>query len=291
MPKNTKKLILVTGATGHQGGAVLKQLQKKGFPVRILTRDPTKPEARKLVGSGTEISKGDLNDQATLTRALDGVHGVFSVQAADFADVENEVRQGINLAAAASRSRISHLVYSSAAGADKKTGVPHFDSKFRVEEHIRGTGMPYTILRPAFFMENWIGMRDQLEQGVIAFPMRPETRLQMVAVDDIGGVVVTAFERPGIWQGRTVELAGDEMSLHDLAETFSRVMGRRVEYQQVPWDKFEQQAGRELTLMFRWLEEVGLHVDIDAVRQDYPDLMTFERWLHSHFLGSRIAAT
>jgi uncharacterized protein YbjT (DUF2867 family) len=291
MPKNTKRLILVTGATGHQGGAVLKQLQKKGFPVRILTRDPTKPEARKLVGSGTEVSKGDLDDQATLTRALDGVYGVYSVQAANFADPESEVRQGINLAAAAARSRISHLVYSSAVGADKKTGVPHFESKFRIEEHIRGTGTPYTILRPAFFMENWMGMKDQLDKGVIAFPMRPETRLQMIAVADIGGVAVTAFERPGLWHGRAVELAGDEMSFHELAETFSRVLGHPVEYQQVPWDQFEQQAGHEITVMFRWMEDVGFHIDIAALRQEYPDLMTFERWLHSHFLGSRIATT
>src|SRR6266511_2913316 len=129
MPKNSNRLILVTGATGHQGGAVLKHLRKKGFPVRILTRDPDKPEARKLVGSGTEVVRGDLNDQGTLTRALEGVYGVYSVQAANFGDIENEVRQGINLADAAARSRINHLVYSSVASAHKNTGIPHFDSK------------------------------------------------------------------------------------------------------------------------------------------------------------------
>jgi len=133
-----------------------------------LTRDPDKPEARKLVGSGTEVVRGDLNDQGTLTRALEGVYGVYSVQAANFADIENEVRQGINLADAAARSRINHLVYSSVASAHKNTGIPHFDSKFRVEEQIRGAGIPHTILRPAFFLENWITMKDDLEKGVIA---------------------------------------------------------------------------------------------------------------------------
>src|SRR5438477_6046704 len=117
MPKNTGRLILVTGATGHQGGAVLRRLRKRGFPVRILTRDPNKPAARELVGSGAEVIRGDLDDKATVTRALEGVHGVYSVQAGG--DVESEIRQGINLADAANRSRISHLVYSSVASADK----------------------------------------------------------------------------------------------------------------------------------------------------------------------------
>jgi uncharacterized protein YbjT (DUF2867 family) len=283
MPKKASRLILVTGATGHQGGAVLRHLRKKGFSVRALTRDPDKPEARSLVGSGTEVVRGDLNDPATLTRALDSVYGVFSMQAVNFADLESEVRQGTNLATAASRSSVSHFIYSSAVGADKNTGLPHFDSKFRIEEHIRSSGIPYTILRPGFFMENWLGMKDQLEKGVIAYPMRPETQMPMIAVDDIGAITTIAFEHPGHWKGRAFEMAGDERTLQDIAEVFSRVMGHRVEYRQVPWDEYERQAGRELTLMYRWLESAGLHIDITAVRQEYPNVMTFERWLHTQF--------
>jgi uncharacterized protein YbjT (DUF2867 family) len=118
---------------------------------------------------------------------------------------------------------------------------------------------------------------------VIALPMRPQTRLPMIAVDDIGAFAALAFEHPGHWKGRALELAGDEMSLQELAEVFTRELGHRVEYRQVPWDQFEQQAGRELTVMYRWLDEVGIRIDISAVRMEYRNLMTFERWLHTQF--------
>ena len=282
MAKKVKKsTILVTGATGQQGGAAVRRLQEKGLSVRALTRDPEKPQARTLVGHGTEVIRGDLNDQASLTRAVDGVDGVYSVQAGD--GLEAEVRQGINLADAAKRSRINLFVYSSVVAADQKTGIPSFESKFQIEEHIRGTGMTYTILRPAFFMENWLRMRDQIEQGTLAMPLKPETRLQLIAVDDIGEFVALAFQRPGHWKGRTIEVAGDELSMAEVAQGFSRMAGREVRYQQVPWDQFEQSAGPDLTRMFHWLEDVGTHVDIGSVRQEHTNLMSFDRWLNARW--------
>ncbi len=280
MPKNNDKLILVTGATGHQGGAAFRHLRQKGFPVRALTRDPDKPNARALIGHGVEVLRGDLDDTASLTRALDGVYGVYSVQNSR-AGAEAEIRQGINLADAAKKARISHFVYSSVGSADQNTGIPHFDSKFRIEEHIRGTGLPYTIFRPVFFMENWLLMKGSIEDGALAQPLNADTRLQMIAVDDIGWFVANAFERPGKWRGRAVDIAGDEMSMAQLAETFGRVSDRNVQYVQVPWNEFEQQAGPEMTVMFRWFQDVGYHVDISALRQEHPGLMNFERWLNS----------
>lgn len=280
MAKTNKKTIAVTGATGRQGGAVLQPLRERGFSVRALTRDPDKPEARSLIGRGTEVVRADLNDQDSLISALDGVDGVFSVQSLE-GGIEVEVRQGINVTDAAKRSRIGHLVYSSVGSAGQKTGIPHFESKFRIEEHIRGTGLRYTILRPVFFMENCLGMRAQIDGGVLPFPLDPDTRLQMIAVDDIGGVAAMAFERAGHWQGRAVELAGDELSMAELAEAFGRMAGREVRYEQVPWEQFEQRAGHDMTLMFRWFQEVGYHVDIPALRQEYPNLTGFEKWLHS----------
>ena len=281
MPKNSKRLILVTGATGHQGSAALRRLREKGFPVRALTRDPNKPAARNLVGHGTEVVRGDLDDPASLTRALDGVYGVYSVQTPMEQGVEGEIRQGINLADAAKRLRVSHFVYSSVAAADQKTGIPHFESKYRIEEHIRATGLPYTFLRPVFFMENWLRMKDKIEQGTLALPLSPDKRLQMIAVDDIGTFVTMAFERPGHWQGRAMDIAGDELSMSELAQAFTRMVGREVQYVRVPWDQFEQQTGHAMTIMYRWFEDVGYHVDISAVRQEHPNLMTFERWLHA----------
>jgi len=279
--KKSERTILVTGATGHQGGAVITQLHAKSFPVRALTRNPEKPEARKLVGHGTEVVRADLNDPESLTRAVDGVYGVFSVLTHVEHGAAVEVREGINLADAAKRARVSHFVYSSVASANQQTGIAHFDSKARIEDHLRGTGLRYTIFRPVFFMENLLGMRERIEQGSLALPLKRETRLQMIAVDDIGAFVALAFEKPGHWQGRTMEIAGDEVSMAELAATLSRIAGREIRYEHTPWDQFEQAAGREMTSMWRWFEETGYHLDISAVRREYPNLMTLERWFQS----------
>ncbi len=281
--KHKDKLVLVTGATGHQGGASLKHLHDLGFPVRALTRNPDDPKARALIGKGAEVVRGDLEDEESLRRAIDGVYAIHSVQNWRNSDMEGEVRQGTHLADAAKRVRLSQFVYSSVASADQNTGIPHFDSKFRVEEHIRNTGMRHTIIRPVFFMENWLGMRDRIENGELALPLNPETRLQMVAVDDIGGTVAAAVERPAKWQDRAIELAGDELSMADLSHAFTRMTGREVRYRQVPWDEFEAQAGKESATMFRWFQDVGYHVDISAVRQEYPKLTSFDHWLNSRW--------
>jgi len=283
MAKNNGKLILITGATGQQGGAALRLLREKGFPIRALTRHPDRPTARALVGQGTEVVRGDLKDPVILVRAMEGAYGVFGVQTPMEEGVQSETSQGINLVDAAKRSRVSHFVYSSVGSADRRTGIPHFDSKFRIEEHLRGSGLKNTILRPVFFMENWLRMRDAIEQGTIALPLEPDTRLQMISVYDIGVFVAMAFEHPGHWQGRAVDLAGDEMSMTDLAEAFGRMTGRNVAYVQISWDQFEQTAGHEMTVMYRWFQDVGYSVDIRALRQENPNLMTFERWLQSNW--------
>jgi uncharacterized protein YbjT (DUF2867 family) len=151
MAKKESRTILVIGATGSQGGAVLRHLREKGFTVRAFTRDPAKAAARTLVGPGIEVVRGDLDDRASVRRALDGVQGVYSVQSSGVEQgVENEVRQGILLADEAKGNDVRHFIYSSVASADRNTRIPHFDSKYKIEEHIRGTGMRYTIsvLRP-----------------------------------------------------------------------------------------------------------------------------------------------
>ncbi|HUB82936.1 MAG TPA: NmrA/HSCARG family protein [Bryobacteraceae bacterium] len=288
MPKVNDRLILVTGATGHQGGAAFRKLRERGFPVRALARNPENENARALVGHGAEVVRGDLEDPGSLTRAMDGVHGVFSVQPSS-RGAEVEIREGITLADAAKRSRISHFVYSSVGSADRRTGVPHFDSKFRIEEHIRGTGMRYTIFRPVFFMENWLGLRDRIEQGQLPLPLAPETRLQMIAVDDIGAFVAMAFEKAGHWQGRAVDIAGDELSMADLAGRFSHMIGREVRYQQVPWKEWETQVGSEMSKMWHWFEDVGYNVDISALRQEHSSLMGFDRWLSTHWVRRQTA--
>jgi len=278
MASNKDRTILVSGATGQQGGAVLRHLRERHFPVRALTRDANSPKARALMNPGVEPVSADLDDPASLSRALDDVYGVYSVQS--FTDnQEEEVRQGNNLVDAANREEISHFVYSSVAAADAGTGIPHFESKGRIEEHLRNSGLPYTIFRPVFFMENWLRVKDRIEAGTLSLPLKPETRLQMIAVDDIGAFVAKAFEHSGHWNGKTYELAGDERSMEEIAQALGRAAGRDVNYVQIPWDEFERNAGHEMTVMYRWFDETGYHVDINAVREQHPALMTFELWL------------
>jgi uncharacterized protein YbjT (DUF2867 family) len=287
---NKSKTILVTGATGHQGGAVVRHLRDRGFSVRALTRDPSKPAARQLAGHGTEVVRGDMEDFDSLRRALDGVHGVFAVSTPYEGGIEAEIREGKQLVDAAKRASINHFVYTSVGSADRSTGVPHFDSKYEIETHLRGTGLTYTILRPVFFMENWEQMRPQIEQGSFELPLGPETRLQMIAVSDIAAFATMAFEHPGKWKNREVDLAGDELSMSKTAETFGRVLGREVRYRQVPWDEFEKQSGREITTMYRWFEDKGYSADIGSLRSEYSRLMALEPWLRSHAWDRALAA-
>jgi uncharacterized protein YbjT (DUF2867 family) len=277
MPKKNNKTILVTGATGHQGGAVIRHLRERGFAVRALTRNPDKPEAREL-GPGTEIVRGDLSDASSITRALEDVAGVYSVQDST-QGFDTEVRQGTNVADAVNRSAVGHLVYSSVASADRNTQIPHFDSKAKIEDHIRNTGVRYTIFRPVFFMENLLQMKDMIEHGTFAMPLSPDTRLQMIAVDDIGAFATMAFEHPGKWAGKVMELAGDELSMTEIADHLSRITGQTVKYSQVDWKDFEGRAGKEIATMFRWFESDGYHIDIASVRGERAQLLSFDRWL------------
>ena len=166
-----------------------RELLSHGYKVRAMTRKPAGPEARSLAALGAEIVQADLDQPETLDEALAGVWGVFAVQNTWEAGVEREELQGKRFAEMAKNEGVEHFVYSSVGSAHRSTGIPHFDNKARVEEKVRGLGFPsYVILRPVFFMENWISpwFKPGLDEGKLAIALKPETRLQMVAVEDIG---------------------------------------------------------------------------------------------------------
>ena len=280
--QNEERLIVVTGATGKQGGAVARSLLDRGFQVRGLTRNPQKPEVQTLADQGAEVVQGDMEDRSAMDRALEGAYGVFSVQNYGETGYDGEVQQGKTVADAAKAAGVEHLVYSSVGSAHRQTGLSHFESKWEVEEYVRDIGLPYTILRPVFFMQNWEMMREMILGGTLAQPLDPDKPFQQVAVEDVGAFAAIAFENPDRWIGREVDLAGDEQSMTEIAETFGRVIGREVSYYQVPWDQFEEQMGEEATLNIRWINDVGYEADIAALQQEYPELTTFERYLRSH---------
>jgi uncharacterized protein YbjT (DUF2867 family) len=277
---NVERLVLVAGATGRQGGAVARSLLNRGFRVRALTRDPQKPAAQALAQQGADVVQGDMDDRFAMDRVLEGAYGVFSVQNFGETGPEGEVKQGKILAVAAKVAGIQHFVYSSVGSSYRETGIPHFESKWRIEKHVREVGLPYTILRPVFFMHNWEMMREQiLASGTLVQPLDPDKRLQQVAAEDLGAFAALAFEQPDEWLGREVDLAGDQQTMPEIAAIFSRVIGREIHYFQVPWDQIEERMGEELTVMWRWFNDVGYEADITALRQEYPELTTFEQYL------------
>lgn len=276
---NAERTILVTGATGNQGGTVARHLLQRGnFKVRAFVRDPNKPVAQTLHQAGAELVVGEFSDRASLDRALQGVSGVFSMQ--NFRDgAETEIREGKAVVDAAKASDIQHFVYSSVGSAERNTGIPHFDSKFQVEEYIRAIELPYTILRPVFFFYNYNAMRPMVEKGTLSQPLSPETKLQQLSEEDYGEMVAEVFERSAEFLHREVEIASVEMTMPEIAAAFSHVLGNPVTYQQIPLEAFEQQAGEEVTIMYRWFENVGYAADLVQLKREFSKLSDFDSYL------------
>jgi uncharacterized protein YbjT (DUF2867 family) len=280
---NGDKIVLITGATGRQGGAVIRHMLPKGWKLRALTRNPGSGAAQELGRQGIEIVRGDLEDPASLEKAIGGVYGVYSVQ--DFWSVgaRREVQQGKNLADAAKKAGTLHFVYGSVGGAERNSGIPHWESKWEIEQHIRKLTLPATILRPAGFMENYYV--DQVEIGILKGklidPVRGDKPYQTIAADDIGAFAALAFERPKEFIGAEIEIAGSELTNRRAAEVFSRVLGKKVKFQKLPLPVVRLFLGKEFHQMFAWFNEAGFKADIDGLRRRYPEvhLRSLEEWL------------
>jgi len=272
------KPILVTGATGQQGGAVARALLAKGQKVRVMTRNPEK--AASLAKAGAEVVQGDLTNQAILQMALRGVHGVFAMSTPFEAGMEAEVRQGIMLADAAKQAGITHYVYTSVGSAHRNTGIPHFESKWKVEQHIRQIGLPATILRPVWFMENFTTFAKPSAEGILMVPMKPSRKLAMVALKDIGAFGAAAFLRPKDFLGQAIDLAGDDLTMPETAALLTKALGRPIRFQEFQMEQAEAAMGHDLATMFRWFNEVGYAIDIPALTQQFGmPLTTFAEWI------------
>jgi uncharacterized protein YbjT (DUF2867 family) len=224
-----------------------------------------------LAKRGATVVKGDLDDPASLERALDGVWGVFAVQNTWEAGVEQEEAQGKRIADLAKRRGVQHFVYTSVASAQRKTGIPHFDNKWRVEETVRRLGFPsWVIIRPVFFMENWTSgwFKPAIDQGKLAIGLKPDTVVQMIAVRDIGRYGRLAFEKHGELNGRAIDIAGDARTGLETARILSHAAGRLITFQPVPIDEVRK-ASMDYALMLEWFERVGYNVDIPAITKEY----------------------
>jgi uncharacterized protein YbjT (DUF2867 family) len=274
--------ILVTGATGRQGGAVVRHLLGRGATVCALTRNPHGAPARQLAAGGAGLAQGDMDDQASLERAMRGAWGVYSVQ--DFTvGAAREIQQGSNVAEAAHRCGIGHLVYSSVGGAERNSGIGHWKSKWAIETRIRDLGLPATVFRPASFMENYYipAVEKGLLHGRFVDPVRAAKPYQTIAIDDIGKFVALAFDRPGDFIGTQLEIAGSELTNEQATAVFARVLGRPVRFRRMPMPVVRVALGKEFYQMFRWFNAAGYKADIGHLRSRYPELglATLEDWL------------
>jgi uncharacterized protein YbjT (DUF2867 family) len=282
---NDDNVVLVTGATGRQGGAVIRHMLAKGWSLRALTRNPKGFAAQQLARHGVEIVGGDLEDYLSVERAAKGCYGVYSVQDFWAVGAQREVLQGKNVADAAKKANVKHFVYSSVGGAERDTGIPHWESKWEVERHIRGLGLPFTILRPAAFMETYY--IDQVEigllKGKLVDPIRADKPYQTIATDNIGAFVALAFDSPGEFLGKELEIAGSELTNAEAAKVFSHVLGKPVKFQKLPLPVVRLVLGKEFYVMFRWFNESGFRADIAGLRRQYPQihLLSLEEWLRN----------
>ncbi|MHC2454892.1 uncharacterized protein YbjT (DUF2867 family) [Rhizobium leguminosarum] len=269
---NTRS-VLVTGATGQQGGAVVRALIARGHRVKAISRRPESDGAKRLAGAGVEVVAGNLDDGASVAAAAEGVDAMFLMGNSYEAGTDAETRQGIAAADAAKAAGIGHLIYSSVADAHKKTGIPHFDSKYLVEKHVAGLGIPYTISAPVAFMENTVApwAIDGLRQGVYAAALPPARVLQQVTIDDIGAFVATLAERREQVFGKRFDIASDELSGAQQAKILSEVLGRPITYRELPIAAIRQQS-EDTALMFEWFDRTGYDADIAALRRDFPDV-------------------
>lgn len=278
----TSRMCLVTGATGRQGGATLDALLARHWRVRALTRTPGSPSARRLADRGVEVVAGDLDDTASLERALAGVDAAFLVT--NFmgrgASVDSEVRQGKNCIEAASSVGLPHLVFSSVAGAERQSGIPHFESKWRIEEFGRERGIPLTILRPVFFMDNFhmpLLVRSMFVGGLRTV-LGQDKRLQMIAAVDIG-IIAAGFVNEGpVSAGTALEIAGDALTVSEIKETYRRASGAAL--YEVPLPRvLLRRMPEEMSRMLFWIGESGFQADLQATRRLHPGVLGFEAWL------------
>ncbi|POX61753.1 NmrA family transcriptional regulator [Streptomyces sp. Ru62] len=282
----TDQPVLVLAATGGQGGAVTDALLARRARVRALVRDPGRRSARELAERGVEVVAGSLSDRASLASAMSGVAGVFAFTTPFEAGVDAEVDQGRAILSAATEKRVPHLVFSSVAGADQDSGVPHFESKARIEAELTAGDVPYTILGPTYFFDNALGGADRILEGVLDLPLPPDRPLQQLARPDLGAFAAEVLLDPAPYTGRRIELAGDAPTPSQMAAALGAAIGREVRHEQVPLAAI---GSPDMHAMWAFLNGPGYRVDIPALHAAHPEVRwtSFADWARRTWAGAR----
>jgi len=285
MTTSTTRTIAVAGATGAQGGAVVDALLEQGARVRALVRSTGSERARNLANRGVDLVQIDAKDPASLKNSLQGVDAFFFMTTpygdSHDTDIDSEIQQGVEFADAAAAAQVPHVVFSSVGGAERNSGVPHFESKRRIEEYVQTRGLSATIVRPVFFMDNFASMAPTVEGNelVLRLPVPDGIKLQMVATRDIGVVAAAALLDPAAVPA-AIEIAGDELTGSEIAAAFGAHAGMPARYEALPVEVLDGQD--DLQKMFRWFADTPAYqADIAAVRAIDPDLWNLQAWLQA----------
>ncbi|QIS14856.1 NmrA/HSCARG family protein [Nocardia arthritidis] len=283
-----KGTVLVIGATGQQGGAAARQLLEHGWPVDAFVRDPESPSAMALRAAGARLVVGDLDDAAALRSALAGAYGLFlmlspmeGVHITD-AGIAAEERRGLLIAELAGQAHIQHLVYSSVKGAGEETGVGYYAPKERIEQRIAALGLPATVLRPVFFMDNFNTFnRPVFDDGglVLNIAVREDISLPLIAVRDIGAFAALAFDDPDRYLGSTLALAGDRRTPPEMAEIFGRAAQLPARSRRTPIEQVRAFDQHVASMFAHFNENTDAPIDIGRLREYHPGLLTLADWL------------
>ncbi|MHA1548054.1 MAG: NmrA/HSCARG family protein [Alphaproteobacteria bacterium] len=278
-----KLRVLVTGATGQQGGAVARVLLRDGHQVVALTRKPGSDAARALAGAGATVAAGDFNDLGSLKAAASGTDADYLMSTPFEAGTDAEAEHGRQGVDALKAANVGHVVYSSVGSADRDTGVPHFDSKYEVEKYLAQSGVPYTISAPVYFMDNlfspWI---PSPLTGEFSMAMPADRKLQQIAVSDIGEFGARLIERRERVFGKRYDIAGDELTNAEMVAIVSRISDVKIAYNELSVDMIRTQ-NEDLAKMYGFFNNVGYAADIAGLRQEFPEVkwQSFESWAKS----------
>lgn len=277
----TQSIYAVSGSTGAQGGATARALLADGHAVRALTRNVESPAANALRDLGAEVVHADFDDPASLDAALAGATGLFAMGTPFGTDIDTEIRQGRALFAAAAKTGVAHIVYTSATNADRETGVPHFESKAVLERELADLGPRWTVIGPAAFLDNWTSgwSLDGLRAGVFALPLPVDLPLAVITAHDIGAFAALALTQPERFAGRRIDIASDEVPTSRIAEAIAKASGWTITTERTPLEVVERYS-TDLAAMFGYFTETGLDVDVAALRAEYPEIAwrTVDDW-------------
>lgn len=276
------KTIAVVGATGRQGGQVVRQLLRHGWKVRALTRKPASEKAVDLFIAGADVVRADLDDKGSLESAFANMYGVFHMQPPTLGQLDREVRQGKNAAEAAKATGVRHVVFGSAGPGHEKTGIEQWDAKIEVTNHMKELGLPLTVLRPMAFMELMTDASYYPQSSTWYIWPRltgTERRIPWLSVKDLGAIAAKAFADPDGFLGKDLPLAADAQSLGECREIYKKVKGHEPPRFPMPMFLFEKFVGKDIPKMWRWLRNNPVSGETSQTYEIHPQAMSVQAWL------------